>query len=400
LGDREVAVGAVRALDKKGMWRMAVALANAWRVVPQLSRRVRAFELSFDAALQKQLKQSAAAAAAQAGFVARTGAQALAALGRAGVHAVAFKGLGLVGNLYNGPGERMLQDCDILVSESGLSKACAVLAELGFLPLIPVALEDWLHHIENRVYRTHGYMVFINADSVEIDLHWRLGTGRAGHLNAEDVFRRSERAQLYGMEIAVAAPLDAIALTAHHAIRSAFEPSSTLKDTCDLLRWWEVQAERWRIEETVEHVNRCGVSKPVLALWKIIAEINSQSAIGLGVRQLEQALSAADRTVADQFARLFWLQVEEGPVSKALLALGVTTPSSIWRFFSWRLTTLLNAPFRTLRRRVKRHEAPLGIRVGRLFRECARLNRQRLSAMRALARERRLLESSYEGKEP
>lgn len=344
------------------------------------------------------MEQSAAAGAAQAAFVARSGARALVELGRAGVEAVAFKGLGLVGNLYHGPAERMLQDCDILVSENGLAKTCAVLAELGFAPLIPVELDDWLRHIENRVYRTHGYMVFIDADAIEIDLHWRLGTGSAGHLRAEDVFRRSERATLYGMEMPVAAPLDAIALTAHHAIRSAFEPSSTVKDLCDLLRWWDAPPERWRVGDAIEHVERCGLSKPVLALWKILAEINSEPAVALGARQLEAAVGRGDGAVADQFARLFWDQVEEGPVSKALLALGVTTPSSIWRFVSWRLTTLLNAPFRTLRRRVKRHEAPLGVRVGRLLRETTRLDRRRLSAIRALAKERRLFESSYEAK--
>jgi hypothetical protein len=399
LGDQDVSESAARRFSEKRRWGTAVGLATAWRVIPQLQRRLKMFDLSIDDRARDKLKELSVAAAAQAAYVARCGARVLLALGHAGVPAVAFKGLGLVGNLYQGAAERMLQDCDILVSEESLSKTCAVLTELGFSPLITVPLDDWLRHIENRVYRTHGYIVFVNDDAVEIDLHWRLGTGRPGHLKAENIFRRSELAALYGMKVPVAAPLDAIALTAHHAIRSAFEPASTVKDMCDLLRWWEVEPGRWRIGDAVEHFKLCGLSKPVLALWKILAGINSRPAIVRGARQLEESVGREERAVADRFAELFWDQVEEGPVSKVLLALGVATPSSVWRFFSWRLTTLLNAPFRTLRRRVKRHEAPLGTRVGRLFRECAHLNRQRLTAIRALAKERRLFESSYEARD-
>lgn len=396
-GRRETAAGR---LAEKSLWREAVGLAAAWRVIPQLRRRLGSCDSPIDGETGEWLRQFSAAAAAQSAFVSRAGARALAELGLAGIEAVAFKGLGLIGNLYRGPAERMLQDCDLLVAEQSLPKTCAVLRDLGFSPLISVGLDDWLRHIEDRVYRTHGYLELVNDESVEIDLHWRLGTEGSGYLGSEEIFRRAEVVSLCGIEAPAAAPLDAMVLTAHHAVRSALDPATTLKDLCDLRRWWEVQPGRWEVRKAVEHFRLCGLSKGMLALWSILAELSSDTAIAGGVGELAGSLGRDERIVAGHCAKLFRVQLEEGPVSKPLLALGVATPSAVWRYLSWRLRTLFRRPFRPLRQRARGRRVSLIARVGRLLRECLRLDRQRLIAIRAVARERRLFESSYRAGEP
>src|ERR1700675_4215636 len=96
LGDNDVFESAARGFSERGRWGTAVGLAKAWRVIPQLERRLKMLGLSIDDRARDKLRELSVAAAAQAAFVARSGAQVLLALGHAGVQAVAFKGLGLV----------------------------------------------------------------------------------------------------------------------------------------------------------------------------------------------------------------------------------------------------------------------------------------------------------------
>jgi hypothetical protein len=280
----------------------------------------------------------------------------------------------------------MIQDCDVLLPPHHVRAACEVLRGLGFSPRTCTDLDSWIRHLEDRVVPAHEYVVLANGDDVEIDLHWRLGTAVAGGLAPEEVFCRAETPTLLGRSIRVAGPADAMALAAHHAARSAYALSSTVKDLVDLAEWWEVREGRWTPEEVADHALRAGVGAPLLALWRILAEFDAGLGAETGVAALCRKLPAVRRAEAGRFRELFRLQLAEGQVSKPLvLLLGALSPGSVRGFLRSRARRIRGKRGRP--GTAPAAELPFRSRVGALLRELRTLRPARIRLLRAVAAE-------------
>jgi hypothetical protein len=391
LADPRSAEAAVRWVAREGVWGPALGLATAWRVVPQLRRRLAALSVELEAHTHRQLHEACIIAAIQSTAVTHRASVVLERLLGAGVPAMAFKGVGLIANLYPGPGQRMVNDADLLVKRDDLERTWAVLGDLRFTPVVeePLAyvrdLDDYRPF--EGAFLGNQCLVFVDADQVQIDLHWRLTVRPLAPMATENILRRAERVTLFGRQVRVAAPVDAITLTAHHAIRQNFAPASTLKDLADLRAWWSVQPVRWSPREVSEHAHQSGLGVPLQALWRILTTFDSATLAQSGVDTLSSRLSRREDQDATLLADLFHLQLQQGQVNQDLLCL--LSPVTIKRF----LLKRYRAPALSVRP-IGDRQAYLGLsppqpirdRVARLSRALVRLTPRTLAGYRALLR--------------
>jgi hypothetical protein len=317
-------------LGRAARWPAAVELASLWRVLPRLRARVARLGLAVPPDAASRLRELGAGAAAQSIQVAHGGARVLASLTRAGIAAIAFKGIGLVGNLYRSPAERMVMDVDVLIEPDDLLRAREALGAAGFAPVFPATLGDYLSFLRHRPHAENGYLELADPDGLEIDLHWSLGTTPAPELTAGRLIARAQPAQLYGCAIRVAAPEDAILLTVHHSLRNHLMPQTTVKDLCDLAAWWELAARSWEPDRLVERAFASGLGVPLLAAWHILAEFDPQSPAATAGRAVAAASPEAVRGQALALAGAFFFQLRKGALNLDLLR--ALRPSSLGRF--------------------------------------------------------------------
>ena len=394
LGDVASAREAGRRLSHRADWRRAVALAAAWRVIPVLRSRVAACDADLDSVARRELHERSVAAAVQSTTLAHRAATALAHLDRAGVAAVAFKGVALIANLYDGPGQRMVGDVDILINRSDLEAACRSLAEVGFSPVID-DLDTYVDFLDRRPYEGassgNHFLVLKDLDGVEIDLHWRLSARPPAPMAAEHIIGRAEAATRYGHTFRVASPLDAMVLAVHHAVRANFAPDTTVKDLLDLAAWWRAQPGRWTVDDVMVQAQECELAAPLLALWGIVADFDCAAGPAPRVGELTAQVPARYARDAMLLREAFHLQLRHGRVNGDLLR--ALSPVTVARFFSrrWRnhaATVALSG----------RIEAELGLpprrtdreRITDFIRELAHLSPRKLACYRALLRAHQL----------
>lgn len=397
LGDATSAGEAARVLSAAAWWPQAIDLASLWRVIPELRRRVTALGIALDEESRRVLRARSVTAAAESTSIVHRAAVALQRLADGGVAAAAFKGVGVIGNLYGSAGQRMVSDIDLLVARDQIERACAILKELGFAP----ATEDLADYVDFlRARPAEGALagqyalVLADASQMEIDLHFRLGTHVFPALEVAAIVARSEVREIFRLPIRVVAPMDAIVLTVHHVLRNQFAPSSAVKDLCDLAAWWRVRGECWAIDELVEHARRCGLAASLLAAWTLLVDLDGATPARDGVERLAAAVSRDGRVDAARLADLFWLQMHEAPLNGDLLRL--LSMRATWQFLARRLRRgAETASFaRRLQAHVNRPPLPSPVeRVRRLCRAIAGLSPRKLAAYRALLRAHRTSES-------
>jgi len=323
-------------------------------------------------------------------MLARRAATALERLNEEGIPAIAFKGIGVIANLYGGAGRRMVSDIDVLIDYENLERACGVLADLGFKPLVD-RLEDYLEYLAQRPYEGtfsgHYFLVLADQDRVEIDLHWQLGTGPTPFLGTRHVIERAETVRLYGASIRVASPVDAIILIAQHVLRDNFTPNTTVKDLCDLAAWWNVQSERWSVDDVVAQARDSRLVVPLLALWRILVAYNPASPALRGTRQCATMLGRREASDARRLAEFFQSNVEERCFNEDLLRL--LSPSVVKRFVARRMRKRAEVEYFTHRLerelQLQPHQS-YSQRVSQLLRDLVRLNRPAIAAYKALLR--------------
>ena len=389
LGTPAAADEASRALSADGAWPRAIELARVWRVIPELRRRI-AGSIALDDGAARLLRDYGIAAAAESTAIVHRAAVVLGRLSAAGVPAAAFKGVGLIGNLYASAAERMVSDVDLLVCGDQLGAACAVLRELGFT-LATEDLDEYVEFLrarpgEGALAGQHA-LVLKHSAGAEIDLHWRLGTRVPPSFEASEIIARSEVREVYRLPMRVVAPADAIALTVHHMLRDQFAPWSAVKDICDLAAWWRVQVDRWSIDAVVAHARRAHLAVPLLAAWSLLADLDPSSPARAGVDVLVAAASRAEIADARRLRDLFRLQLSGPPLNGDLLRL--LSARASWQFLTRRLGR--SAETAAFARRLEDHlglepVATLAERLRRLGAAIAGLTPRRLAAYRALLR--------------
>lgn len=390
LGDANNAMRSAADLRAHGAWHDAVRLAVAMHVVPPLRQRVARWALPLDDEAQRALHAASAAAAAQSAATAHRAVTVLKTLAAHGVRATAIKGIAAMANLYRGPGQRMLSDIDVLIDVSDLARACETLATIGFTCRI-IDLEAYLTFLANRpqagVTSGHHFLVFTDANGIEVDLHWRLSAEPPAGLQSRAMIERGEIAPLLGTPIRALAPIDAIMVLTHHVVRDNFHPHTTLKDLSELAEWWRVQPQRWPIDELQRQAGACGLASPLLALCRLLTSYDRDSRARAGSDGLTAVASPRERADAERLGDLFDGQLFGRTLNHDLLAL--LSPLVVLRFARRRLTQWNRTDYfarqleATLDLPPRR---PLISRVASVMRDLAHLTPTRLAEYRSLLR--------------
>lgn len=132
-----------------------------------------------------------------------------------GVRWLVFKGPALAGSVYPDPGDRAYGDVDLLIHPSDLGAAVRVLESLGY--------RHGNHHWRHAAWIRRAEFPMRRAD-VDIDVHWHVQYSRHERadlmVDVDALHRRTRRATIAGVDVAVPSAEDALVLTAHHACRS------------------------------------------------------------------------------------------------------------------------------------------------------------------------------------
>ncbi|MFN2460765.1 MAG: nucleotidyltransferase family protein [Candidatus Velthaea sp.] len=295
-------------LRERGLSGVTIALAGQWRVAPALRARIEAAANDDERA---QLRRLSAIAAAQSGLTVHRSRTVLGALRAADIDAVAIKGVALIAQLYgNDAAARMIADLDIVVRETDYRRAERVLEDAGFVSMSP----EFERHVASIAasMRLHNFARTFEHDGFQVDVHWRFGVQPPAALGVEAVLAHAETIALRGTPVRVAAPLDAMLVTVHHALRGYFTAQSTLKDAADLAAWWTRAPERWDLTELIAAARESDLATSLFALWSIVAQRDPAHACGAGVRALRAALPPSGVREAGRLLQFFESQLRAG----------------------------------------------------------------------------------------
>lgn len=330
LGNSVVSGKAARALDESKLWPAAIALAGEWRVLPKLRARLELLDLLGELDCGDQLSRELSAATAMSIRAVHEAKNLLQALSNQGIPHCAFKGIALVAGLYRRPGLRTVGDLDLLIEPDRLEETRAVLAEHGFTSLSPhftamvrsldrngslktpdLTDRDLLSTtLREQMNLGNLCLVLINSTGFEVDVHWSIGTRPPTFMSASSIIGRAESGDLLGVPVTVASPVDAILLTAHHALRAAMAPFPTVKDLCDLAEWMgELPAGRWSLAQAAEAGRQARLQVPLCALWSTLASVDPKPELTEGIREIDEHMSHSERRQAARLAGWFNEQV-------------------------------------------------------------------------------------------
>ena len=296
----------------------SIALAAGWGAIPRLRQRLpnpaspprpevlaEIERLYFDGYIRSVLQIRAAI-------------DVFAAFEREKLPVVAYKGLASLAVLYGGPEHRVILDADLLIAETDLARAVAVLGELGFRPEVTGSLAEYVDFVRyapgfggNEVLALH------NPRGCTIDLHWRLGRG----FDTQAILDRRRPAALLGGCLHVVSDRDGLLLCAHHSLRNHFSPDKIMRDLFDLDLWCDRMLKCGAAEDTWQEALARGLAVPLLALTSILAEYDSDGAGAEAAAGLDKAVSPEQRGSAARLVALFMAQVREGSFERDLLYL-------------------------------------------------------------------------------
>lgn len=150
------------------------------------------------------------------------------ALERAGVRALAFKGLALAVQAHGDYTARGRGDHDILVDPGDLARAHAAITALGWIPgegfARPGESWAWRHLVRNY------YELTLTRGGQSVDLHWHLGPVRAAFPSFTELWSRRVEVEIGGQAIPTLSAYDALAHSATHAAKDQWDSLRSLLD--------------------------------------------------------------------------------------------------------------------------------------------------------------------------
>lgn len=189
----------------------------------------------------------------------------LEAFERAGIDAVALKGLALIARVYRDPGLRPMADVDVLVPPWEARRAGEVAARLGWAPRYPLT---------PAFLRVKHAGPFEHPLGVACDLHWRVFE-EAGGGGADDEFRAAaEPVAFQGGHLRVPSPTDQLLHVCGHAARWGEAPAIRwVADAVLILREGSIDWERF-----VAHAAR---RRFVLRMRDMLAYLRETLGVGI-----------------------------------------------------------------------------------------------------------------------
>jgi len=252
-------------------WPAVAEVAIQWHVGSFLLSRLDSYGGEVPAAVRTLLIHHHRQTFSRSALLAANGARICRVLEDQGIPVIAFKGLGVMAQLYAGSHERSTRDVDLLVEEENLDSAVAALSAAGLavehkgdLATYREKLRELNGMVGNQSVNLH------HPDWGDVDLHWRFGRNPAEELNPARIFGRSEWRPLFGHQIRVVGPMDGLVLAAHHAIRENFNPATMLRDVLDTQRWLERLEALGEFDAALSHVERCRMAEPVAAIASLL----------------------------------------------------------------------------------------------------------------------------------
>ena len=311
LGDDALAATAARQLTQGDLWPTAVALSGQWRMTPVLRERLSRLDVSVpDPASGARMREMTIAATAHSALAVSRSREVLGLLDRAGVEAVAIKGVALIASLYGHRSVRMVGDLDLVVREGVYPAARMALEKAGYSDenlaldrhLSDIALSPHLHNVARNL---------VCAD-FEVDVHWKFGLKPPAEFRTDRVIERAQPALLAGTPIRVAAPPDAMAIAAHHSLRGYFAPHEIVKDAYDLAAWWTLKPDAWQLDDVIDNAIAADVSTALYALWELVRRRAPRHAVAAGTVALGARLGSRAQREAEQLADFCDEQFEHG----------------------------------------------------------------------------------------
>jgi hypothetical protein len=328
--DRKAAVAArVFSAAESGAaesWNGAIALAKAWKVIPQLFERLRRLRVTLPDAETGKLKLEFLKSFRQSAFRAAKAIEAIRSLEQAGVRVAAFKGIASIAVLYADPKRRTIHDADLLIAREHLPAALACLERQGFARRGSETVAQYLRFVEESPgFAGNQALTLYGEGGSEIDLHWDLpGSG----LPAEQILERAVRVDLMGSPIPVVDAKDGFLLTVHHAIRENLALESVCRDFLDIRLWLDHLRKIGQLQAGMKRVaqSRCKVA--ALALAGLLSGYDNAAAAAEGAALLSDLASPAERRSAATLADLFLYQLSHGRLGKDVFYLVHSRP---WR---------------------------------------------------------------------
>lgn len=311
LGDDARTAAAAEQLRAHDLWGTAVALSGPWRVTPIVHQRLGQMNAAApDAAAGADLRRMTLAAAAHSALAVARSLDALTLLEDAGIEVVAIKGIGLLADLYGHRSVRMLGDLDVIVREHAFPSVRAALENAGYVDHNP-ALERHLSDIALSA-RLHNVARNFVRDGFEVDVHWRFGPATLPRFSVDQVIDRARRASLGARTIRVPRPVDAMLISAHHAMRGYFAPQEALKDAYDLAAWWRLRPAAWDLDELVRSAEEAELATALSALWTFVLRRDPAHPLAQGLDALAARMDAGARREAERLADFCGDQVARG----------------------------------------------------------------------------------------
>src|SRR5581483_392480 len=202
------------------------------------------------------------------------GAAALETLSRKGIPCAGFKGIAAVAVLYKSPGQRTVQDVDVLIRGEDLSTALTELERAGYSVPISRSLEQYISFVRNSPgFAGNEAIEVCDEHGGVIDLHWRLG-----QLDPDILLAHAQEVDLLGKNIRVIQPSCCATIAAHHALRNDFVPDEMVRDLLDFRDWLDWIADHDETKEAINVAKTTRMSGAALALARIISEF-AESAV-------------------------------------------------------------------------------------------------------------------------
>jgi hypothetical protein len=395
--------------------RLLVDTAIAWGVAPALRHRLRSLPDGWPASTATWLDQVARLEVARSLALTASGAAALAALLEAGIAAAGFKGMALVSRRRGLP-QRSMSDVDLLVSDTSLPQAIAVLTGAGFTLAIPGPLHEYVDFIRKAPHFSGNLAVPLLdvegsrgvATCRSIDLHWGFGRMCGPALQPAAVLARSVAGRVFGKAVRTVSRTDGLLLAAHHAIRENFTPTAVVKNLLDIAALADDPLDRVerigpldrveRIEprggpldrvERIEPLDAsvlAGAGTPAVALGvcaRILSRWNPGSEALEALRSLAEASPSTRSRTGRDLQALFENQIDAPPVNRDLVHL--LHPGSLLDV----LRTGLLHPRRNRRLMAVFRDVPGRERLWRLVADLLRSRGDDLRLYRTLARVKR-----------
>lgn len=368
----------------------------AWRVVPQLRERLNASDVRIGASVRQTLDEYSAAAAAQSALMCSRAATALDALEAAGIRAAVFKGAGNVASLYDSPSRRMLNDADVILRREDFTRASEVLSQAGFSPAISIPLHEWMALLEDRVYRAHDFLDFIDGSGARLDVHWAVRVPKPAGFSIDSILGASAHQKLGRKDVRTVSPVDSILLTSHHIVRESLAPHSAVKDLLDIQSWCAYVNERWTVGGLVDRARAAGLMTTVLSPFEILAALDPSS-IAAEVRdELRSAATADETRGSKRLASLFALQLKGRPVSQVAVGFVAASPRLVLRYVVSRARSLSDSRYRQ-NKFAGEKEHRVSTEARQFLRDIVSLTPSRIAAYRALGRETRGYSRNQDG---